>query len=248
MALRWTMDKVGVIARTAADTAMVLGAIYGPDARDETVIDADFSWTPAASLAGTRIGVVETELRTPPGGSASEDARRAERATLLADAMDVLRAAGASLVPVTLPDLPARAMYAVCNAEAGTAFDDLVRSGAVNRLADQTASGRANQLRWARFVPAVEYLRAQRIRTLMVQRMQQLFESVDLIVTPSNSSSVTMTNFTGHPAITVSCGLAGGLPVGLMLTGRYLDEARLVDAAHAYQLRTAWHRQRPGLA
>jgi len=246
MALRWTLDKVGVIARAAEDAALVLRAVYGPDGRDETVADVAFEWQPGGSLAGLRAGIVEAELaRSGVGGSGEERRRGAERAPVLRAAVETLRAAGLTIVPVELPDLPARAMYAVGNAEAGAAFDDLVRSGAVDQLANQGPDGRANQLRWARFVPAVEYLRAQRIRTLLVRAIEAMFSTVDVLVTPSDSASVTMTNFTGHPAVTVPAGLAGGLPVGLMFTGRYYDEATLLRVAWNYQQRTAWHRGRP---
>jgi Asp-tRNA(Asn)/Glu-tRNA(Gln) amidotransferase A subunit family amidase len=246
MALRWTLDKVGVIARAAEDTALVLDAIHGPDGRDETAADVAFEWRPGGTLAGLRAGVVEAELAGRDAGETDDGRRRrAERETVLRAAVETLRAAGLSLRPVALPDLPARAMYAVCNAEAGAAFDDLVRSGAVDDLANQGPDGRANQLRWARFVPAVEYIRAQRIRTLLVREIEALFATVDVLVTPSDSASVTMTNFTGHPAVTVPAGLAGGLPVGLMFTGRYYDEATLLRVAWGYQQRTAWHRSRP---
>ena len=98
--------------------------------------------------------------------------------------MHVYRQAGATLVPITLPDLPAAAIYAILNAEAGAMFDELVRSGAINELADKGVNGRANQLRATRFIPAVEYIRAQRVRTLLMQQMNALFDSVDVFLAP----------------------------------------------------------------
>jgi Asp-tRNA(Asn)/Glu-tRNA(Gln) amidotransferase A subunit family amidase len=246
MALRWTLDKVGVIARDARDAALVLAAIYGPDGRDETVADVAFDWEPAADLRGVRVGVIASELAAPPEHTSdAEQVRHRESMPIWQAAVAALGDAGATLSEVTLPDLPARAMYAVVNAEAGAAFDELVRSGDVDRLTDRTPGGRANQLRWSRFVPAVEYLRAQRIRRLLIDSMDALFESVDLFVSPAESDSVTITNFTGHPAITVNAGFADGQPVGLMLTARHFAEDTLVRAADVFQQRTAWHRQRP---
>jgi Asp-tRNA(Asn)/Glu-tRNA(Gln) amidotransferase A subunit family amidase len=246
MILRWSMDKVGVLARSAADTAHVLAAIYGPDGQDETVADVAFDWRLAESLDGLRIGLIEQDLQ-PRRSTATEDdrARWAERVGLVRQAVATLERAGARVSTVTLPDLPARAMYAVCNAEAGSAFDDLVRSGAVARLAEQGPGGRANQLRGARFIPAVEYLRAQRIRTRLIAEIQALFSGVDVLVGPTDSESITMTNFTGHPALCMNAGFARELPVGLLLVGRYYDEATLVRVAGAFQQRSDWHRRHP---
>ena len=100
--------------------------------------------------------------------------------------------AGATLVPITLPDSPAAAIYALLNAEAGAMFDELVRSGGINELADTGVNGRANQLRAARFIPAVDYVRAQRARTLLLQQMNKLFETVDVFLAPASSDAVTM--------------------------------------------------------
>ena len=161
--------------------------------------------------------------------------------------MDVYRNAGATLVPVTLPNLPAAAIYATLNAEAGAMFDDLLRSGAINELADKGPNGRANQLRASRFIPAVEYIRAQRVRTLLVQQMNALFQSIDVFLAPSSSESVTMTNLTGHPAIVLPGGFVEGMPVAVMLTGKLWDEATLVRAASAFEAATDWHLRQPAL-
>ena len=124
-------------------------------------------------------------------------------------------------------------MYAILNAEAGAAFDDLVRAGRVGELTGKGANDRANQLRVSRFIPAVEYIRAQRVRTLLGEQMEDVMAQCDLFLTPSTSSSVTPSNLTGHPGVTVNVGFAGGLPVGLMATGRLYDEATLLAFAVA---------------
>jgi Asp-tRNA(Asn)/Glu-tRNA(Gln) amidotransferase A subunit family amidase len=247
MTLRWTMDKVGVIARGVEDTAIVLNAIYGPDGRDRTVADAAFTWHGARPLSSLKVGVVSSEFANEPRDG-DERRRWPEVRRVLDAALDTLRRAGATLEPASFPDLHANALYAIINAEAGAAFDDLVRAGRVGELAGKGANDRANQLRFSRFIPAVEYIRAQRMRTLLGQQMEDLMARYDVIVTPSTSPSVTITNLTGHPAITINAGLASGLPVGLMLTGRLYDEATLAGAALSYERARGELSERPRLS
>jgi Asp-tRNA(Asn)/Glu-tRNA(Gln) amidotransferase A subunit family amidase len=238
MTLRWTLDKVGALARTVEDTAFVLEALHGPDGRDETVADLPFTWSAGASVRRMRIGYLEGEF-----ASASVTTKPIYDA-----ALEVYRNAGATLVPVAMPDLPASAMYAILNAEAGAMFDELVRTGAINEMADKGVNGRANQLRAARFIPAVDYIRAQRVRTLLVQQVSAMFtgpDKIDAFLSPSSSESVAACNLTGHPAITIPAGFVGGLPVGLMVTGPLFDEGRILDVAGAFESATDWHTRHP---
>src|SRR5690606_21441377 len=161
MTLRWTLDKVGPITRSVRDAALVLDALAGPDGHDDTVPDVPFAWNGRSDVKGLRIGYVEQEFPEGRTGRTRDPLRR----PLYEAVLDVYRKAGATLVPIALPDLPAAAVYAILNAEAGAMFDDLTRSGAIADLADQSTNGRANQLRATRFIPAVEYIRAQRVRT-----------------------------------------------------------------------------------
>ena len=246
MTLRWTLDKVGPLARTIEDCALVLDAIHGPDGRDETVADLPFRWTPAARLDGIRIGYVANEIADPPeSASADERASWPARRAVLDAALDVFRATGARLQAITLPDLPAQALYSILNAEAGAMFDDLVRSGRVRELAGKDAMHRANQLRASRYIPAVEYIRAQRVRSLLIQRMNALFDSVDAFLAPPSSASVTITNLTGHPAAVVKAGFIDGMPEAVMVTGRLYDEDTVLKVAHAYERATPWHTRHP---
>ena len=240
-----TLDKVGPLTRSIADAALVLDALHGPDGRDETVPDLPFTWDGRADVKGLRIGYVESELAS--AGDADERQQSAARRSVYEAAMATYRAAGATLVPITLPDLPAAAIYTILNAEAGAMFDELLRSGAINELADKGVNGRANQLRATRFIPAVEYIRAQRVRTLLLQRMNAVFESVDLFLSPSQSDSVTMTNLTGHPAVVLPAGFVDGLPVAIMLTGRLWEESTVLRAAAAFEAATDWHTKHPAL-
>jgi Asp-tRNA(Asn)/Glu-tRNA(Gln) amidotransferase A subunit family amidase len=247
MTLRWTMDKVGTLARGVEDCAIVLNALYGPDGRDRTVADIAFNWKRNIPLSSITVGVVEQEFEAP-AGNADARARWTEEQPVLAVALDRIRAAGANIKPVRFPTLPAQAMYAVLNAEAGAAFDDLVRAGRVGELTGKGPNDRANQLRASRFIPAVEYMRAQRVRTVLGREMEDVFDGCDAILTPSTSSSVTTTNLTGHPAVTINAGFAKDLPVGIMLTGRLYDEATLLAIALAYENARGPQVERPRLS
>jgi Asp-tRNA(Asn)/Glu-tRNA(Gln) amidotransferase A subunit family amidase len=239
MTLRWTMDKIGPLARSVEDCALVLNALYGPDGHDETVVDLPFVWSAATRdvpLGGLTIGFLQDEFGSASGeGNEDERRRWPAQKRVLAAALDALRSAGARLKPVTLPDFPARAMYAILNAEAGAAFDDMIRAGRVNDLAGKGPNDRANQLRISRLIPAVEYIRAQRARALLGRQMEDVMSECDVFLAPATSASVTTTNLTGHPAVTVNAGFAERLPVGLMVTGRLFEEATLLAVAAAYE-------------
>ena len=236
MTLRWTMDKIGPLARSVEDCAFVLNALYGPDGRDETVVDLPFVWDRNVQLAGLTIGFVQDEFASATGEGTEDERRRwPGQKRVLAAALDALRGAGARLKPVTMPDFPSRAMYAILNAEAGAAFDDMIRAGKVNDLAGKGPSDRANQLRISRLIPAVEYIRAQRARALLGRRMEDVMTECDVFLAPATSASLTTTNLTGHPAVTVNAGFADRLPVGLMVSGRLYEEATMLGVAAAYE-------------
>lgn len=248
MTLRWTLDKVGPLTRSVEDAAVVLAAMHGPDEHDETVTDTRFSWNGDHSAQGLRIGYVEREFAEPESAATADERQQwARRQPIYEAALETYRRAGATLVPIALPTLPAPAIYAVLNAEAGAMFDELVRSGAINELADKGPNGRANQLRATRFIPAVEYIRAQRVRTLLGRAMNELFDDLDVFLAPSQSESVTIANLTGHPAMAVPAGFVDGLPTALLVTGRLYDEATVLRAAAAFEGATEWHTKHPSL-
>jgi len=249
MTLRWTLDKVGALTRSVQDAALVLDAIHGPDGKDETVPPGvPFDWDGGGDVRGLRIGYIDRELGTlPDAATADERAQFFARKPLYDAALQTYRDRGATLQPVTLPDLPAAAVYALLNAEAGAMFDELLREGRINQLADKSPNGRANQLRATRFIPAVDYIRAQRVRTLLVQQTNALFEHVDVFLSPSSSASMNLTNLTGHPAAVVPAGFVDGLPIALMITGRLWDEATVCRVAQAFEAATDWHTRHPSL-
>lgn len=255
MTLRWTLDKVGVLARSVSDCGAVLAAIHGPDGWDASVSDAPFAWSPESERPARRLrlGVVEDELLGSDPNASEEDRALAERTRpIFAAAIEAYRRAGFEIVPVALPDFPASALYAIHNAEAGAMFDEITRSGAIDDLEGQGPNDRSTQLRASRFIPAVDYIRAQRVRTLMIGALEEMFDRIDVFLAPPSSESVNMTNLTGHPALVLPAGFARSatgidMPQNIMLTGRLEDEATLLDAGLAFERETPWHTRRPPL-
>ncbi|HJZ77793.1 MAG TPA: amidase [Vicinamibacterales bacterium] len=259
MALSWTMDKIGPMCRSVEDCAIVFNAIYGSDGRDETVVDAPFTWNPDVPLSALKIGFLANEFEPNAGfgggggggrGAANpEDAKRRseERSKLLKEALDVLRGAGAKLEPMTLPEFPANALNFILSAEAAAAFDDLTRSKGIDQLTEQGPNAWPNTFRTSRFIPAVEYIRAQRARTLLNRQMDALMSKYDVFLSPSGGASLGITNLTGHPAACLKAGFVDGLPQALMITGRLYDEATVLRVALAYERATKWHAMNPPL-
>lgn len=274
MALSWTMDKIGPMCRSVEDCAIVFNVIHGSDGRDETVVDAPFSWSPEAPLAKLRIGYLAAEFDQMPGAGRGgtgggragnpaagrggapggggrgtvdpETARRRaeERNRVLKDALDVMRAQGAKLEEMTLPDFPTNAINFILDAEGAAAFDDLTRSGEVNDIKN---SSWGNTFRTSRFIPAVEYIRAQRARTLLGRQMEAVMSKYDVFLSPTGGASLSITNLTGHPAACLKAGFVDGLPQALMITGRLYDEATVLRVALAYERATKWHAMNPAL-
>lgn len=239
MGLSWTMDKIGPICRGVEDCAAVLSALYGPDQRDMTVGDAVFNWTPATMPLGKmRIGYTKAEF---------DGIRDEERKKLYQQALDALKTAGVNLQPVELPSFSSQSLRIILTAEAATAFDDITRNGEINTLSGQAPGDWPNSFRTARFIPAVEYLRAQRARTLLMQEWDKFMSQWDAFVSPSGGASLLPTNLTGHPAVVVPCGFINGLPQAIMFTGGLYDEAAPLRVAMAYQQATEWHLKRPDM-
>jgi Asp-tRNA(Asn)/Glu-tRNA(Gln) amidotransferase A subunit family amidase len=246
MALSWTMDKIGPMCRTVEDCAIVFNAIYGADGRDATAIDAPFAWAPATPMAGYRIGYIKNEIDDLPEGLNEEQrAARAAQNRVMADAVDVFRTLGARVEPIALPDFPIQAIRFVLTAEAAASFDDLTRTRGIDTLTAQGPNDWPNTFRASRFIPAVEYIRAQQARTLLMQRMDMLMQTYDAFLSPSFSQSLTATNLTGHPALTIKAGMIGNRPRSLMITGRLFDEATVLRLGLAYEQATDWEDRHP---
>jgi Asp-tRNA(Asn)/Glu-tRNA(Gln) amidotransferase A subunit family amidase len=255
MGLSWTMDKIGPMCRGVEDCAAVLTAIYGPDGKDITVGDAPFNWNPDANISTLRIGYLKTEFEPtggPAGGSPNpnrnpQQQRTAEqRRAVYKAALEALEKAGAKLVPIELPKFSAGSLRYILSAEAATAFDDITRDGRVNQLSGQSPGDWPNTFRTSRFIPAVEYLRAQRARTLLMHEMEKLMSQWDVFVSPApGSASLLVTNLTGHPAVVVPCGFVNDLPAAIMFTGGVYDEVSPLRVALAFERATQWHTMHP---
>jgi Asp-tRNA(Asn)/Glu-tRNA(Gln) amidotransferase A subunit family amidase len=237
MGLSWTMDKIGPICRGVEDLAAVLSAIYGPDQRDITVGDAPFNWAPDVPLSKMRIGYLKAEF---------EAGDNEKQKALYKEALDAIRTAGANLEPIELPEFSTGSLRIILVAEAAAAFDDITRDGRVNQLSGQAPGDWPNSFRTSRFIPAVEYIRAQRARTLLMHEMDKLMSKWDVFVSPApGSASLLVTNLTGHPQVCVPCGFIDGLPRSILFTGGLYDEGSPLRVALAFERATKWHTMHP---
>jgi Asp-tRNA(Asn)/Glu-tRNA(Gln) amidotransferase A subunit family amidase len=236
MALSWSMDKLGPMCRSVADCALVFEAIYGPDGLDPTVVDQPFRWQPGMGLNGLRIGYVETAFEQ------DEPHKSIDNQTL-----DVLRSLGAGLIPITLPDYPVEALSMILSAEAAAAFDELTRTDGDELLVRQEQNAWPNVFRTARLIPAVEYIQANRLRTLVMQSMAQLMSTIDVYVAPSfGGNNLLLTNMTGHPSVVVPNGYTDeGHPTSISFTGRLYGEGDVLAVAETYQNATTFHLRYP---
>jgi Asp-tRNA(Asn)/Glu-tRNA(Gln) amidotransferase A subunit family amidase len=291
MALSWTMDKLGPICRSVEDCALVLDVIHGPDGKDLSAgASIDFHWNPDFDWRPLRIGYFKGEfdplpplqLKDAAPDESPDDQKKREDANAAAQdeyarrtydkkyeqaALDALTKMGVSLIPVELPKLPWDAMVPLLTAEAAAAFDDLTMSGRDKLLTEQGPEDWPNDFRVARFYPAVEYIQANRARTLGVRQFAKLFEKVDIIVTPSTDEQLIATNLTGNPAVIMPNGLRGpdapapppiddgnhdniggpGTPVSITFLGALYQDAKLAAFSHAYQQTTGFQKLHPKL-
>jgi Asp-tRNA(Asn)/Glu-tRNA(Gln) amidotransferase A subunit family amidase len=229
MTLCWTLDKIGPMARTAVDCAVVLGAIHGADGRDPTTVDRPFVWPSAKPLKELKVGYVPVR---------KGDVERAE--------LQVLRELGVTLVPITLPNQRAGViMETILMSETGAAFDSLIRSGKLDGIGALWPTS----FRMSQFITAVDYIRANRLRTQLMQDMAKVMEAVDLYV---GGNDLAIANLTGHPTVCLPNGFRAQndsppMPTALTFTGRLYGEAELLTLAAAYQQATGHHLKRPPL-
>lgn len=264
MALSTTMDKVGPLCRYVEDTIVVLNAIYGPDKRDGSVADASLHWNSDAPLSGYRIAYSKTAFETAGlgrggrGGRAAgpptpeQEQTAADTKKMYADVLATYQKLGAKLEGVDVPSEIARitgAIGFILNTESGASFDDITRSGDINLLENPTGSRSSwpATFRQVRFIPAVEYIRAMRARTLLMRQFDAFISQYDAFLEPGTGGTLSTTNLTGQPAIALKCGFINGLPRPLMLTGRLYEESTIARIALAYEQATSWKDQHPPL-
>ena len=239
MALSWSMDKLGPIGRTVEDCALVLNVIMGPDGLDQTLYDAPFNYNYNTRLNQLRIGYLKTDFENQKG----------ERKVHDEAALTKLRELGANLISVELPKYPLGDISFLLSTEGAAAFDELTLNGQDDWLKQQSAGSWPNTFRKKRLVPAVEYIRAQRIRQLLIQDTAKVFEKVDVIVAPSQSgSSLLLGNLTGNPCVVVPNGFStNGTPTSICFIGKFFGEAEILAVAKKYQDATTFHRKHPSL-
>jgi aspartyl-tRNA(Asn)/glutamyl-tRNA(Gln) amidotransferase subunit A len=262
MALSWTLDKLGPMCRTAEDCGLVLQAIAGGDSRDPGSVGKGYFHSPKffRNMKDLRMGFPADFDQWPDSPS-----RQA-----MAQALGTFRSIGLQLSPVKLPDLPYNDVVSIIIAsEAASAFEELIRSGRVNELADQKQIA---GLKAGMDITAADYLRAMRVRTLVQRAFREIFMSVDVLVSRSTggtapkidqaldagssggsasekglSSLTSAGNLAGLPAISVPCGFAENLPLGMQIVGRPFSETNLVAIAMEFQKQTDFHKRRPVL-
>jgi Asp-tRNA(Asn)/Glu-tRNA(Gln) amidotransferase A subunit family amidase len=251
MTVSWSMDKIGPICRTVEDCALVLTAIYGADGKDLSVVDAPFNWNPNLDLSTLGIGYVKSAFeKVPPAGEpALEAINTQERENEGNDeqVLEVLRGLGINLIPIELPNYDLEPFFMILVVEAAAAFDEITRDNLDDLLTWQDKEAWPNTIRAARLIPAVEYIQANRIRTLIMQEMARVMQQVDVFVVPSfGGNALTLTNLTGHPAVVLPNGFnEKGSPTSITFIGGLYQDAEVLAVAKAYQAATDFHLQYP---
>jgi Asp-tRNA(Asn)/Glu-tRNA(Gln) amidotransferase A subunit family amidase len=240
MALSWSMDKVGPICRSAFDCALVFNALLGSDGIDKSVTDYPFNYNTTADVKQLRVGYVKSLFDL-------NENRVNDSITL-----NEIRKMGITLTPVVLPDsatIPVKSLAIILVAEAAAAFDDLTRSNRDDELNLQDKNAWPNIFRSAQFIPAVQYIQANRLRYKLIQEMYAVMKGFDVIITPSLSGNqLLLTNLTGNPCVVVPNGFdKKGHPTSICFIGNLYDEAALLEFAKMYQDLTVYDNQRPPL-
>ncbi|TWI70233.1 Asp-tRNA(Asn)/Glu-tRNA(Gln) amidotransferase A subunit family amidase [Pseudoduganella lurida] len=255
MTLCWSLDKLGPMTRSVEDAMLVLDAIAGPDAGDLASVPAKLDFDAAAPVRGLRIGYL------PEWQREASDVDRA--------ALELARKAGMKPVPVALPDWPYHALNTILFAEAAAAFEDWTRDGRMDMLSEQTPDAWPNLLREARFLSAVDFVQADRLRRLVAERMAAIFGQVDVLLVPSlREEMLIVSNNTGHPSLTLRTGFVQvdearsdwaphpsrplpkfapprRVPHGVTLIGRLFDEGTLARAGIAIERLAGVANERP---
>ncbi len=238
MALSWTMDKIGTLCRNTEDLAIVFNTINGADGVDQTLYEAPFNYSPKVDFKKLKIGYLKNDFarKYPFHDNDSITLKKMEEL-------------GAQLIPIELPDSAVNDISFILSAEAAAAFDELTRSNKDDLLVRQVKNAWPNVFRSSRFIPAVEYINANRVRFMLIQKMQKLMETVDLYISPSwVGSNLLLTNLTGHPCVVVPNGFSErGTPTSITFIGKLFDEGTIIAVAKAYQDATDHHKKHPKL-
>ena len=241
MALSWSMDKVGPICRSAFDCALVFKSLLGSDGFDQSVTDYPFNYSSSIDLKKLKVGYLESLF-------GKDDENRANDSISLSE----FRKMGITLTPVSLPDsatIPVKSLAIVLVAEAAAAFDALTRTNKDDLLNLQDKNAWPNIFRAAQFIPAVQYIQANRLRYKLIQEMYAVMKQYDVIISPSFAGNQSLlTNLTGNPCVVVPNGFdKKNHPTSISFIGNLYDEATLLAFAKVYQDATNYNKQRPPL-
>jgi Asp-tRNA(Asn)/Glu-tRNA(Gln) amidotransferase A subunit family amidase len=247
MTLCWSLDKLGPMARGVEDTIFVLNAISGPDPGDLGSVPSKLDFDAAASVAGLRVGYFPAWMKEPP----ATDVDRA--------ALETVKKVGMVPVEVSLPDWPYDSLNLILFAEGAAAFEELTLSHGIDQLKAQVPDAWPNVFRQSRFLSAVDYVQTDRMRRKVALEMSRIFSEVDLLLVPSlRDEMLVISNFTGHPSLTLRAGFVEvsearsdwapdpknplpkfspprRVPHGVTLLGRLFDEGRLAEAGMALE-------------
>jgi len=254
MALSWTLDKIGPMCRSAEDCALVLSVIAGVDYEDPGSAGKSFHYAPqyARKLDEITVGYTPADF---------EESAAPETRAGFEEALKVVKSLGMNMKEVKIPDFPYSALVStIIGAEAASIFEDLIRSGKVDELADHR---QAQGLKTGLDIKATDYLRAMRVRSLVQQAFKDLFVDVDFLLSPTRFTTASKItdrldsaarglgglipagNLAGLPAISLPCGFAAGLPIAISVVGRPFYENQLIAIGKSFQSHTDWHRRRP---
>ncbi|MBO3698868.1 amidase [Roseivirga sp. E12] len=239
MSLSWSMDKVGPLCRSAEDTEIVFNAIYGKDPLDPTTNDIGFSQVDKRP-SDLKVAYLKEDI----------EADSSDQGKNLWAELEVLKEMGVNPDPISLPkNYPYNVFDIILRAEAGAFFDDLVLSKGVDQMVEQHYGSRANSLRQARLIPAVEYLQANRQRRQLMDDIHQLFKDYDVIIAPTfRGRQLFITNLTGHPVVSIPTGFdKRGRPTSMTFIGNLYDEGSILALAKAYQKVTDFDEKHPPL-
>ncbi len=247
MTLCWSLDKLGPMTRSVEDTMLVLNTISGPDPGDVSSVPSKLDFNADASVQGLRVGYF-------PGWMKQSPATEVDRA-----ALETVKKVGMVPVEVAIPDWPYDSLDLILFAEAAAAFEELTLSGGLNQLKMQVPDAWPNTFRQSRFLSAVDFVQADRLRRKVGTEMERVFSQVDLLLVPSLRDEIlTITNFTGHPSLTLRAGFVGvsearsdwapdpghplpkfspprRVPHGITLIGQLFDEGTLGQAGLALE-------------
>jgi Asp-tRNA(Asn)/Glu-tRNA(Gln) amidotransferase A subunit family amidase len=238
MALSWTMDKIGPITRSVEDAAIVFNAIYGLDGQDQTLVNLPFNYNADLDITTLKIGYLKSAIE--------QDYWNKGRDSLV---LETMKGLGVELIPFELPEFNAGPLRIILNAEAAAAFDQLTLTDQDDMMQWQEPNAWPNTFRAAHFIPATEYINANRARYELIQKMDSVMQDVDVYISPAfGGGNLLVTNLTGHPSVVLPNGFTeDGNPTSITFVGNLFDEARLLSVAKAYQEATDHHKKHPPL-